>query len=80
MEGISKGKTSEAIKKLMSLKSKKANLVRNEEIIQVDIEEVEKGDVLLVKPGESIPVDGEVVEGESSIDEFMLTGREYPCG
>lgn len=78
MEGISKGKTSEAIKKLMSLKSKKANLVRNEEIIQVDIEEVEKGDVLLVKPGESIPVDGEVVEGESSIDESMLTGESIP--
>ena len=78
MEGISKGKTSEAIKKLMSLKSKKANLVRNDEIIQVDIEEVEKGDVLLVKPGESIPVDGEVVEGESSIDESMLTGESIP--
>ena len=78
MEGISKGKTSEAIKKLMSLKSKKANLVRNEEIIQVDIEEVEKGDILLVKPGESIPVDGEVVEGESSIDESMLTGESIP--
>ena len=78
MEGISKGKTSEAIKKLMSLKSKKANLVRNDEIIQVDIEEVEKGDILLVKPGESIPVDGEVVEGESSIDESMLTGESIP--
>ena len=68
MEGISKGKTSEAIKKLMSLKSKKANLVRNDEIIQVDIEEVEKGDILLVKPGESIPVDktiGDKVFGAS---------------
>lgn len=78
MEGISKGKTSEAIKKLMSLKSKKANLVRAGEIIQVDIEEVEKGDILLVKPGESIPVDGEVIEGESSIDESMLTGESIP--
>lgn len=78
MEGISKGKTSEAIKKLMSLKSKKANLIREEEIIQVDIEEVEKGDILLVKPGESIPVDGEVIDGESSIDESMLTGESIP--
>lgn len=78
MEGISKGKALEAIKKLMSLKSKKANLIREEEIIQVDIEEVEKGDILLVKPGESIPVDGEVIDGESSIDESMLTGESIP--
>lgn len=78
MEGVSKGKTSEAIKKLMSLKSKKANLVRDGEIIQVDIEEVEKGEILLVKPGESIPVDGEVIEGNSSVDESMLTGESIP--
>ena len=78
LEGVSKGKTSEAIKKLMSLKSKKANLVRNGEIVQVDIEEVEKGEVLLVKPGESIPVDGKVIDGNSTVDESMLTGESIP--
>ena len=78
LEGVSKGKTSEAIKKLMSLKSKKANLVRNGEIVQVDIEEVEKGEVLLVKPGESIPVDGKVIDGNSTVDESMLTGESSP--
>lgn len=78
LEGVSKGKTSEAIKKLMSLKSKKANLVRNVEIVQVDIEEVEKGEVLLVKPGESIPVDGKVIDGNSTVDESMLTGESIP--
>lgn len=78
LEGVSKGKTSEAIKKLMSLKSKKVNLVRNGEIVQVDIEEVEKGEVLLVKPGESIPVDGKVIDGNSTVDESMLTGESIP--
>lgn len=78
LEGVSKGKTSEAIKKLMSLKSKKANLVRNGEIVQVDIEEVEKGEVLLVKPGESIPVDGKVIDGNSTVDESILTGESIP--
>lgn len=78
LEGVSKGKTSEAIKKLMSLKSKKANLVRNGEVVQVDIEEVEKGEILLVKPGESIPVDGKVIDGNSTVDESMLTGESIP--
>lgn len=78
LEGVSKGKTSEAIKKLMSLKSKKANLIRNGEIVQVDIEEVEKGEILLVKPGESIPVDGKVIDGNSTVDESMLTGESIP--
>ena len=78
LEGMSKGKTSEAIKKLMSLKSKKANLIRNGEIVQVDIEEVEKGEILLVKPGESIPVDGKVIDGNSTVDESMLTGESIP--
>ena len=78
LEGVSKGKTSEAIKKLMSLKSKKATLVRDGKFVEVDIEEVESGDIVLVKPGESIPVDGEVVEGISSVDESMLTGESIP--
>ncbi len=61
----------------MSLKSKKANLIRKGEIVQVDIEEVEKGEILLVKPGESIPVDGKVIDGNSTVDESMLQERVY---
>ncbi len=78
LENISKGKTSEAIKKLMSLQSKRANLFRNGKIVTVDIEEVEVGDILLIKPGESIPTDGVVVDGLSSVDEAMLTGESIP--
>ena len=78
LENVSKGKTSEAIKKLMNLKSKKATLIRDGKFIQVDIEEVELGELVLVKPGESIPVDGVVVEGQSSVDESMLTGESIP--
>ena len=78
LEGVSKGKTSEAIKKLMNLKAKKATLVRGNEFVEVDIEEVEIGEIVLVKPGESIPVDGEVVDGTSSVDESMLTGESIP--
>ena len=55
------------------------SLVKNNEIVLVDIEEVEKGDVLLVKPGESIPVDGKVVEGSTNVDESMLTGESIPA-
>ncbi|WP_319203107.1 heavy metal translocating P-type ATPase [uncultured Ilyobacter sp.] len=78
LENVSKGRTSEAIKKLMGLQPKKASLMKNGEIVEVDIEDVEKGDVLLVKPGESIPVDGEVVDGITSVDESMLTGESIP--
>ena len=78
LEKRSKGKTSDAIKKLMGLQSKKASLIKNGEIIQVDIEEVEQGDIVLVKPGESIPVDGKVVEGSTNVDESMLTGESIP--
>lgn len=78
LEKRSKGKTSDAIKKLMDLQSKKASLIKNGEIVLVDIEEVEQGDIVLVKPGESIPVDGKVVEGSTNIDESMLTGESIP--
>ena len=78
LEKRSKGKTSDAIKKLMGLQSKKASLVKNNEIVLVDIEEVEEGDIVLVKPGESIPVDGKVVEGNTNVDESMLTGESIP--
>ncbi|WP_320047102.1 heavy metal translocating P-type ATPase [uncultured Ilyobacter sp.] len=78
LENVSKGRTSEAIKKLVGLQPKKANLIKNGKIVEVDIEDVERGDILLVKPGESIPVDGEVTEGNSSVDESMLTGESIP--
>ncbi|MGL4210941.1 MAG: heavy metal translocating P-type ATPase, partial [Cetobacterium somerae] len=78
LENVSKGKTSEAIKKLMGLQSKRANLFRDGKVVTVDIEEVEVGDVLLIKPGESIPTDGVVVDGISSVDEAMLTGESIP--
>ena len=78
LEKRSKGKTSDAIKKLMGLQSKKASLIKNGEIISVDIEEVEEGDIVLVRPGESIPVDGKVIEGSTNVDESMLTGESIP--
>lgn len=78
LESVTKGKTSEAIKKLMGLAPKTATIIRNgkEEIISID--EVEVGDILVVKPGEKLPVDGEVIEGSTSIDESMLTGESIP--
>ena len=78
LEDVSKGKTSEAIKKLGTLRPKMANLVKDGKIIEIDIEEVEVGDIVLVKPGEKIPVDGKITEGSSSIDESMLTGESMP--
>lgn len=73
-----KGRSSEAIKKLMGLQAKTALVVRDGQEIQVPIEAVITGDVLIVKPGEKIPVDGEVVEGISAVDESMLTGESIP--
>ena len=78
LEAVSKGKTSEAIKKLMGLAPKTAIAIQNGKEIEIPIDEVEVGDVILVKPGEKIPVDGEVVEGHTSIDESMLTGESIP--
>ncbi len=78
LEAIAKGKTSEAIKTLMGLQAKTARVIRDGEEIDIPIEEVEKGDVIVVRPGEKIPVDGEVVDGRSSIDESMLTGESIP--
>lgn len=78
LETRSKGKTSEAIKKLIGLQPKTATVVKGEEEIDIPIEEVEAGDIILVKPGEKIPVDGKVVEGHSSVDESMLTGESIP--
>ena len=78
MEARMKGKTSEAIKKLMNLAPKIARLVKNGVEIEVTLEEVEVDDILIVKPGERIPVDGIVTEGYSAVDESMLTGESLP--
>jgi Cu+-exporting ATPase len=78
LESVTKGKTSEAIKKLMGLQPKTAIVIQEGKETSIPIEEVEVGDILLVKPGEKIPVDGTVVEGHSSVDESMLTGESIP--
>jgi len=78
MEAVSKGKTSEAIKKLMGLAPKTAIVIHDGNEIEVPIDEVEPGDIILVKPGEKIPVDGEIIEGNTSVDESMLTGESLP--
>lgn len=78
LEAVSKGRTSEAIKKLMGLTPKTAIIIQDDKEIEIPIEEVEAGDIILVKPGEKIPVDGEVIEGLTSIDESMLTGESIP--
>ncbi|HHU90520.1 MAG TPA: heavy metal translocating P-type ATPase [Clostridiaceae bacterium] len=78
LESVTKGKTSEAIKKLMGLAPKTAIVIHDGKEIVIPIEEVEVGDIILVKPGEKIPVDGEVTEGRTSIDESMLTGESIP--
>lgn len=78
LESVTKGKTSEAIKKLMGLSPKTATVIQNGQEIILPIDEVEVGDILVVKPGEKIPVDGEVVEGRTSVDESMLTGESIP--
>ncbi|WP_223703092.1 heavy metal translocating P-type ATPase [Sutcliffiella deserti] len=73
-----KGRSSEAIKKLMGLQAKTARVIRDGEEIDVLLENVVVGDVLAVKPGEKIPVDGEIIEGQSAVDESMLTGESLP--
>lgn len=78
LESVTKGKTSEAIKKLMGLTPKTAIIIRNNIEIEISIDEVEVGDIVVVKPGEKMPVDGEVVEGVTSVDESMLTGESMP--
>ena len=78
LEAVSKGKTSQAIKKLMGLTPKTATVVRNNQEVIVPIEEVVVGDIIIVKPGEKLPVDGEVIEGNTSVDESMLTGESIP--
>ncbi|THE15592.1 cadmium-translocating P-type ATPase [Enterococcus hirae] len=78
LEAVSKGKTSEAIKKLMGLAPKTARVIRDGQEVEISIEEVVTGDILVVRPGEKIPVDGVIVDGSSSVDESMITGESLP--
>ncbi|MDZ7262438.1 MAG: copper-translocating P-type ATPase, partial [candidate division KSB1 bacterium] len=78
LEAIAKGHTSEAIKKLMGLQAKTARVIRNGEELDIPVEEVRVGDLVVVRPGEKIPVDGVIVEGHSAVDESMLTGESLP--
>ncbi|MEB6478935.1 heavy metal translocating P-type ATPase [Acinetobacter vivianii] len=78
LEAKAKGRTSEAIQRLVSLQAKVAHVSRDGEIIDIPIDQVVAGDVVMVKPGERIPVDGEVVEGQSFVDESMITGEPIP--
>ncbi len=78
LEAVTKGKTSEAIKKLLGLKAKTAIVIRNNKEIEIPIAEVEINDIIVVKPGQKIPVDGIIIEGHSSVDESMITGESIP--
>lgn len=78
LESRARGKTSEAIKRLIGLQPKTARVVRDQLEVDMPIAEVQMGDLLRVRPGEKIPVDGEVIEGSSTVDESMLTGEPMP--
>lgn len=78
LENRAKGETSEAIRKLMGLQAKTARIIRNGEELEVPIAQVAIGDIVQVRPGEQIPVDGEVIEGASTVDEAMVTGESLP--
>jgi P-type Cu+ transporter len=78
MELKAKGRTSDAIKKLIGLQAKTARVVRDGKEVDIPVEEVLVGDIVVVRPGEKVPVDGEVVEGTSAVDESMLTGESIP--
>ncbi len=77
-EAVAKGKTSEAIKKLMGLQPKTARVLKDGEEKEIPIENLQIGDVIIVKPGERVPVDGVIVQGSSSLDESMITGESIP--
>jgi Cu+-exporting ATPase len=78
LEMRAKGRTNEAIKKLAGLRAKTARVVRGGEEVDIPVEDVEIGDVVVVRPGEKVPVDGRVVSGESAVDEAMVTGESIP--
>ncbi|RMA95145.1 heavy metal translocating P-type ATPase [Priestia megaterium] len=77
-EANAKGRSSEAIKKMMGLQAKTAVVVREGAEVEIPVEEVQKGEVIFIKPGEKVPVDGEIIEGQSALDESMLTGESVP--
>jgi len=78
LEARAKGRTSEAIKKLMGLQARTARVSRNNQEMEIPVDEVTIGDIVLVRPGEKIPVDGVIIEGHTSVDEAMLTGESMP--
>jgi Cu+-exporting ATPase len=78
LEARAKGRTNDAIKKLAGLQAKTARVVRDEQEVEVPVEDVEIGDVVVVRPGEKIPVDGRIVSGGSAVDESMITGESIP--
>ena len=78
LEELTKGKTSEAIKKLIGLQSKEATIIKDNEEMKIAISEVKVGDIILVRPGEKIPVDGRVIDGYSGVDEKAITGESMP--
>lgn len=77
-EAHAKGRSSEAIKKMMGLQAKTAVVIRDGAEVEIPVEEVQKGEVIFIKPGEKVPVDGEIIEGQSALDESMLTGESVP--
>ena len=78
LESRAKGKTSEAIKKLLSLRAKTAHVLTEGKEIEIPLDDVKAGDIVVVRPGEKIPVDGTITEGKTSVDESMITGESMP--
>src|SRR3989338_398667 len=78
LEAVAKGKTSQAIAKLMKVGAKTATVIRNGKEIKISIDDVKEGDIILVKPGEKVPVDGVITDGYSSLDESLVTGESIP--
>ncbi len=78
LEHLSKGRASEAVRKLMDLQPKLAHVLKNDKEIEIPVEQIEVGDIFVVRPGEKVPVDGIVADGHSSIDQSMITGESIP--
>lgn len=78
IENKAKGKTTKAISQLLDLAPKKAHLLKDNEVIDISVDDIKVGDKLIVKPGEQIPIDGVVIEGISEVDEASLTGESNP--
>src|SRR5699024_4843533 len=78
LEALSMGRTGEAIQRLMKLEAKTARVIRDGETVDIELEAVQVGDVVQVRPGEKVPVDGEVIDGSSYVDESMISGEPAP--